>query len=58
MTRISVKEAAEYFQISPVTLRYLMKAGGLNIGTVVKRKGRCTYLIYKEMCERVEGWQR
>ncbi len=47
--RMTVKEAAEYLDITPALLRYLMDIGELKIGKVVRNKRRNTYLIYREL---------
>jgi excisionase family DNA binding protein len=54
MTRMTVKEAAEYLGITPALLRYLMDRGELKIGKVIRNEKRNTYLIYREYLEGVK----
>lgn len=49
MERMTVREAANYLQITPALLRYLMDRGELKIGKVVRNKKRNTYIIYREL---------
>lgn len=49
MERLTVREAANYLQITPALLRYLMDRGELKIGKVVRNKKRNTYIIYREL---------
>ena len=53
MQRISVSEAANKLNMTPLTIRVLMQNEKLPIGFVQKRDGctRAYYIIYKEMVD-------
>ena len=58
MTRATIKEAAERLQTSPDAVRYLMRLPKddpqrLDLGYVIEKPGRSTYIVYKEMIDRV-----
>lgn len=54
MTRITVKEAADRLSVTEEQIHSLMQ-GGLNIGFVIRGKRRNTYIVYKELIERLEA---
>ena len=54
LTRISVKQAAEELQTTPLTLRYLMAEGMVDIGYCVARPGQYHrhFVIYRESLDK------
>lgn len=53
MNRISVKDVSRELQMSPLTLRTLMRLGRINIGFFTKKPDakRGHYVIYRRLLE-------
>lgn len=53
---VSVAQAAKELEITPLTLRWLMAAGKIDLGYCVDRPGqyRRHFIIYRESLEKVK----
>lgn len=53
MNRVSVKDAASEMKMSPLTLRYLMASGQLQIGFYSKKPyaKRGSYIIFRKLLD-------